>query len=44
MMLMAKYIFGELTFFHFSGLEKFEPDEWDKKIGDMLEVPKTKVK
>lgn len=31
--------FGELTFYHFSGFEKFEPEEWDKKIGDMLKLP-----
>ena len=31
--------FGEITFFHFSGLEKFEPEEWDKIIGDMLILP-----
>lgn len=31
--------FGELTFFHFSGNVPFEPDEWDFKIGEMLELP-----
>lgn len=34
----GKTYFGELTFFHFSGFEKFEPSEWDEKIGDMLEL------
>ena len=31
--------FGELTFFHFSGVVPFEPVEWDKKIGDYLKLP-----
>lgn len=35
-----KIYFGELTFFPASGFEKFEPNEWDKKLGDMLELPK----
>lgn len=30
--------FGELTFFHFSGVVPFEPAEWDKKIGDYLKL------
>lgn len=30
--------FGELTFSHFSGLESFEPPEWDLKLGKMLKV------
>ena len=35
----GKILFGELTFFHFGGVVPFEPDEWDKKIGDMLVLP-----
>lgn len=35
----GKIYFGELTFYHFSGLEKFEPDEWDYKLGSWLELP-----
>lgn len=31
--------FGELTFFHWSGLEHFEPIEWDKKFGEMIKLP-----
>lgn len=38
----GKVYFGELTFYHFGGLEKFEPGDWDKKIGDMLQLPKEK--
>jgi len=32
--------FGELTFFHWSGLVPFNPQEWDKIFGDWLELPK----
>ncbi len=35
-----KILFGEITFFHFSGLVKFEPEYWDKWFGDMLTLPK----
>ena len=31
--------FSELTFFHWAGLEKFEPEEWDYKLGKMLTLP-----
>ncbi len=32
--------FGEMTFFHNSGIFSIEPDEWDYKIGEWLELPK----
>lgn len=32
-------LFGELTFFHFSGTMPFRPEEWDKLFGDMLTLP-----
>lgn len=35
----GKVYFGELTFSHWSGFVKFEPHEWDKKIGDWLVLP-----
>lgn len=38
-----KVLFGEITFFHFSGLVKFEPEEWDKILGDYLILPKSKT-
>ena len=38
----GKVYVGELTFYHFSGLENFEPDEWDKKLGDYIDLPKIK--
>ena len=37
----GKIFFGELTFFHFSGNVPFEPEEWDYKIGEWLQLPKT---
>ena len=27
--------FGELTFFHWSGLVPFDPPEWDLKLGEL---------
>ena len=38
----GKVYFGELTFYHFSGFEKFEPEEWDKILGDMLKLSEEK--
>lgn len=32
--------FGEMTFFPGDGLEKFEPEEWDYKLGEWLKLPK----
>lgn len=36
----GKIYFGELTFFHFSGFEKFEPEEYDYIFGSWLDLPK----
>ena len=30
--------FGEVTFYHGSGMEKFDPEEWDYKLGQMLNL------
>jgi len=38
----AKIIFGECTFFHFSGTEPFEPKEYDFKLGAFLQLPEKK--
>ena len=39
----GKVIFGELTFFHGDGLYKFNPPEFEKEMGDWIELPnKTK--
>ena len=35
-----KVYFGELTFYPSTGFEGFEPEEWDKNLGEMLELPK----
>ncbi|MBQ4399871.1 MAG: glycosyl transferase [Alphaproteobacteria bacterium] len=42
----GKIYFGELTLFHWSGFVPFEPQEWDKKIGDYLNIksPETQGK
>jgi len=33
-----KIYFGELTFYHGAGLERFDPEFWDRQLGDMLMV------
>ena len=38
----GKVYFGEMTFFHFCGVEPFEPDEWDYKFGEYLKLPTDK--
>ena len=35
----GKAYFGELTFSHWSGLVRFEPEEWDKTFGDWIKLP-----
>ena len=35
----GKIYFGEYTFFHNSGFVPFKPEEWDYKIGNLLELP-----
>ena len=37
-----KIYVGEMTFFHGAGHENFEPIEWDRKLGDLLILPKEK--
>lgn len=36
----GKVYFGELTFFHWSGMIPFEPVDWDYKLGQMLDIHK----
>ena len=31
-------VFGELTFYHGSGFEKFYPEEWDYKLGELITI------
>lgn len=35
----GKVYFGEMTFFHCSGMAPFHPEEWDKKFGDWVILP-----
>ena len=35
----GKVYFGEMTFFHCSGMEAFHPEEWDKIFGDWIVLP-----
>lgn len=34
----GKVYFGELTFYHWSGMTPFEPIEWDYKLGEMIVI------
>lgn len=34
-----KIYFGELTFYHGSGMEVFTPQEWDAKLGELITLP-----
>lgn len=34
--------FGELTFYPAAGFGRFEPEEWDRKLGDLIVLPKSK--
>lgn len=38
----GKVYFGELTFFPASGFERFQPESFDKELGDWLVLPKEK--
>lgn len=38
----GKLFFGELTFSTCSGFVPFESEEWDKKLGDMIDLSKVK--
>lgn len=35
----GKVYFGELTFYHFSGFEKFEPEKYDEIFGNWIDIP-----
>ena len=35
----GKIYFGELTFFHWSGMKPFNPPEWDLKLGEYITLP-----
>ena len=40
----GKVFFGELTFFHFSGMVPFEPEQWDYTFGDWIKLPSESTK
>ena len=35
----GKVYFGEMTFFHWSGMTPFEPEEWDAVFGSWIDLP-----
>lgn len=35
----GRIYFGEMTFFHWSGIVPFEPMQWDYKFGEYLKLP-----
>lgn len=35
----GKVYFGEMTFFHCSGMEQFHPEEWNRIFGDWVVLP-----
>jgi hypothetical protein len=35
----GKVLFGELTFYPGNGMERFDPVEWDFKVGELLQLP-----
>lgn len=35
----GKIYFGEVTFFPGGGMEAFDPEEWDNKLGEMIKLP-----
>ena len=39
----GKIYFGELTFYHGSGYEKFNPETWNKKLGDWIDLSNVKT-
>lgn len=40
----GKILFGELTFYPGSGLESFQPIEWDYKLGKLIKLPQDNSK
>ena len=39
----GKVYFGEMTFFHCSGMEAFHPEQWDRIFGDWVTLPPKRV-
>lgn len=36
----GRVYFGEITFFHWSGMKPFDPPEWDYTFGEWIKLPK----
>lgn len=39
----GKVYFGEMTFFHCTGMEAFHPDEWDRIFGEWVILPRESI-
>lgn len=39
----SKIYFGEMTLFHWSGLEPFNPQKWDYEFGNWLQLPSKRI-
>ncbi|MBQ8066132.1 MAG: glycosyl transferase [Prevotella sp.] len=39
----GQIFFGEITFFHWSGMKPFVPSEWDLKFGQYIHLPDSKA-
>lgn len=37
-----KVYFGEMTFYHHSGMTPFDPEEWDYIFGEWISLPSVK--
>ncbi len=38
----GKIYFGEMTFFHYSGFTRFNPEKWDFELGKLINLPNKK--
>lgn len=39
----GRVYFGEMTFFHCSGMAAFHPEEWDRTFGEWVELPEKRI-
>ena len=39
----GKILFGEMTFYHYGGMIKSHPEEWDYTLGSWLSLPDKRV-
>lgn len=39
----GKVYFGEYTFFHWSGVNHFDPEEWNERMGEWINLPENKT-